>query len=432
MVGQLMLLTTPLLGAIADHYGSPALMNVLGLSGIIGLVFLVISVELGIDWMLFPTFIGMGLMAMSSSIMTVKTSLEFEGPWVSRCVYRTMLKTFWCFGSATKDPSYNLSKRSISALNTLYDAGSITYLALWAIKKKYDLSMTVIAISYLSIAIVTFGCAMYCWRIFTSMKDDQFTPISSTPDFEEISTSIKESGSDDKEADRNIPRSLENDTEESRDRNHSYILISCRASCQQLQSSLFILLTIFFTFYLGKNSFVITTARDFLAHLGDDEKDNLYLTIYTMLMPASILAIPFVDIILNKYGFHGGLQTINVLAIAHGLIQVSSNSLQVQVIGFVIFSILRCFIFAITFNVLASFIAPDNTGKAAGVINMVAVIGILWNIPLTNLAILKYGSFFVPNLIYTVGPVLFIFVAWYMKKLIERNDLSRNASEEGV
>ncbi len=84
MVGQLMLLATPLLGAVADYYGSSALMNLLGLSGILGLVFLVISVQMGIDWMLFPSFIGMGLMAMSSSVMTVKTSLEFEGPWISR------------------------------------------------------------------------------------------------------------------------------------------------------------------------------------------------------------------------------------------------------------------------------------------------------------------------------------------------------------
>ncbi len=293
--------------------------------------------------------------------------------------------------------------------------------------------MTVIALSYLSIAVVIFGCAMYCWRVVMSLKDDdEFTPVSSEDDLDGGSSpSVK---SDDEEAGRtDNPRPKENVmVEKSRDKNEGYVLISSRSSCQQLQSILFILLTCFFTFYLAKNSFVITTARDFLAHLGDDEEDNLYLTIYTLLMPASILAVPFVDIILSKYGFYGGLQTINVLAIAHGLIQVSSKSLQVQVVGFVIFSVLRCFIFAITFNVLASFIAPDNTGKAAGVMNMAAAIGILWNIPLTNLAILKYGSFFIPNLIYTVVPVLFIFVAWYMKKLIERNDAARNALEEVV
>ncbi len=87
MVGQLMLLTSPLLGAVADHYGSQVLMNLLGLSGTVGLVFLLISVQMGIDWMLFPAFIGMGLMAMASSVMTVKTSLQFEGPWISRFVH---------------------------------------------------------------------------------------------------------------------------------------------------------------------------------------------------------------------------------------------------------------------------------------------------------------------------------------------------------
>ncbi len=155
----------------------------------------------------------------------------------------------------------NLSKRSISALNTLYDAGSITYLALWAIKKRYHLSVTVIALSYLSIAVVIFGCAMYCWRVVISLKDDEkFTPITSENDLDGGSSPSVKSG--DEEAGRiDNPRPKEKViVEKSRDQNEGYVLISSRSSCQQLQSSLFILLTCFFTFYLAKNSFVITTA----------------------------------------------------------------------------------------------------------------------------------------------------------------------------
>ncbi len=272
-----------------------------------------------------------------------------------------------------------------------------------------------------------------------SLKNVAYTPAADNEDAftsprvgDVVEESANETKRKDNDEEANILRS-QGEKRNKAGRDEAYVLISSRTPGQQLRSHLFILLTIFFTFYLGKNAFVMTTARDFLAYLGDDEKDNVYLAIYTMLMPASILVVPLVDVILTKYGFHGGLQTVNILAIAHGLIQVTSDSLRVQVVGFVVFSVLRCFIFAITFNVLASFIAPDNTGKAAGVINLAAVIGIFLNIPLTNLAVLKYdGSFFVPNLIYTVGPVLFIFVSVKMKKLIEQNDAARNAPEEGT
>ena len=95
---------------------------------------------------------------------------------------------------------------------------------------------------------------------------------------------------------------------------------------------------------------MLTSAEAFLDYLGDD--NNHYITIFTGLMSASIIGFPIVDYVLGQYGYNAGLQTINVLAIAHGIIQISSaassnQNLNIQIVGFVIFSFFRCFLFYI-------------------------------------------------------------------------------------
>ena len=79
MTGQLTILLSPVLGAIADQCGSTVLMNILGGSGVMGVVFLLLAAQTGLDWFLFPAFICLGLMAVGSSVMTVLTGLVFQG-----------------------------------------------------------------------------------------------------------------------------------------------------------------------------------------------------------------------------------------------------------------------------------------------------------------------------------------------------------------
>ena len=71
--------------------------------------------------------------------------------------------------------------------------------------------------------------------------------------------------------------------------------------------------------------------RDYLAYLGDDELDNRYLTIFTLLLPASIVSVPLVDVIVLRLGFAGGFQSINALALGYSIIRVASTNLNVQI-----------------------------------------------------------------------------------------------------
>jgi len=79
MTGQLMLLTSPILGAIADKFSTKVLMNIIALAAILGLSILAIAIATHVDELLFLAFICIGLMAVGSSVMTVQTGMVFEG-----------------------------------------------------------------------------------------------------------------------------------------------------------------------------------------------------------------------------------------------------------------------------------------------------------------------------------------------------------------
>jgi hypothetical protein len=126
-------------------------------------------------------------------------------------------------------------------------------------------------------------------------------------------------------------------------------------------------------------------------------------------MPASLARLPpFVDMVLiGRFGYQVGLQRINALAITsiHGIIQISSQNLNVQVLGFVVFAFYRCFPFTIVLSFLPTFLGGGVLGRLliffSGVFAFV-------NIPLAVVASISTfgGNFFWPNLFYTVfvGP----------------------------
>jgi hypothetical protein len=104
----------------------------------------------------------------------------------------------------------------------------------------------------------------------------------------------------------------------------------------------------------------------FLAYLGDDDYHHLYLSIFTTILPISITGVPFVDYIIQIYGFHVGFQTINILSILQNMIQLVSTDLNVQIIGFVLFTYLRCCLFCITLSYVSTLVSPQVNGKCVG------------------------------------------------------------------
>lgn len=373
-IAQLTLTFSPIAGIIADRYSAKALMYLTSAVGVLGLVCLLIATGFRIDNLLFVSDLLLGLMSVCSSVMVVQTGLVFT-------------KT--------------TRQRIISALNTLYDAGALTYLALWAIENALDCGITAIVAGYLGVAIVVFGGAIYCWQHVVPVQEDDTVLAEDDAVEESVSQELDpvEESFDENEA-SNVTSTIRTN-EKKQDQSQTaeptdsdYVLISNQTPSQQLKSKLYVILCIFFALHGTKNNFTITTARDFLAYLGDDEVGNKYLTIFTLMTPVSILGLPFMDFILNRWGYHAGFQSINVLSLAHGIILTSSDNLNVQILGFIIFSFFRCFLFTISFSFVPTFMSQSVVGRGSGIMTFWFGVLSFVNIGLSSWAVSQTYSYY--------------------------------------
>ncbi|KAL7471571.1 hypothetical protein ACHAXS_011859 [Conticribra weissflogii] len=389
-VACLMMILSPLMGAAIDNFGTSAVMNITFLVGALGLVFLTIATSLGIDWMLFPTFLLIGFMSVVTGLFTVQTGLLY--------------------------PEGKSRDRVISGLNALLDAGGMTYLVLWYIVENAGVALPAMCGIYLGFYVLIMGVATFCWMQVRKLQisnesgglevgsfDDLDEYAENETNLDAIKSTTNEDPCDKSEGGEQLEDIVENEIRN--DTKSRYIIISHRPPSKQLMSKQFLTLAAFFAFHQSHNTWILTTTKDFLSYLGDDEYGNRYLSIFTLLTPVSILGLPFVDMILRKYGYSIGLHFINLLGIAVGLVKVTSTNLSVQVVGFVIYSFYRCFIFSITFSCLPTFLGVDVLGKGCGFLILYGgILSFIVNIPLSNVTMNRLGGdFFTANLLYLIG-----------------------------
>jgi len=442
---------------LADRYGTKAVIHAFGLCNILGLVLLIVGIKFPAsaveNFSLYGAFILMGLGSTMGAMLTVGTGLLFKS-----------------------DPKQQ--NRVISFLNALFDAGAIAYLGLWGLEKVASSNSSADASSsntililiiggYLCMAVVSIGGYSYYFQIIEStinkcdsvdgedMKhcgtDDKDTnednPIQKTTAFittddRNSSKSSNRSLKDDGDSPSlpttdtiageatvdSIPEikefeqspSLKEETDTTSDANDpSYIPIAMRSPGGQMKSKAYILLSIWFSFHKVSNIWTMTATRDFLGELGDDDYGNRYLSIFTLLTPFSIVALPFLDFVLHRYGFHAGLQAVNVLGILFGIIKVGTKSLNAQIAGFVVFTFFRCFLYSVGLSCVATFIGPTAIGKATGTLYVLAGLASFANIGLANVAV-KVG-FFIPNMVFLVGEIPLLYLTYEMGKALEKD-----------
>ena len=401
-VGQLTLISSPLLGASVDKFGPSVMIVVMFAFGASGLALLAAATYFRIDAMLFPAFILLGFMANVGGLFTVQTGLTYQ---------------------QGRDRN-----RAISGLNALFDAGAITYLLLYQIEQNSSLELPALMLIYLCVFVFIVGIAAICWRFVDRLiipKDDdgkssvEDQEISSNVDDEKVASGETTGNTKGQEDARNM--FVSDDTSRLENPRESYIMIADRPPMKQFLSSTYIFLAIFFAFHQSRNIWVLTTTRDFLAYIGDDETGNRYLKIFTLLTPASVLGLPFVDIILQRYGYGVGLGVVNLLAIIQGIVQVSSTNLNVQIIGFVFYSFYRCFLFSVSFSCLPAFMSGEVVGKSYGFLILGGGLLGLINIPLSNAAVQQLdGNFFVPNLFYLLACLPCFYCCYIIAKGLRR------------
>jgi hypothetical protein len=405
-VAILMPFLSPVLGWITDTYGVFCLMQVLSLTSCGGLALILVASKTDVEQLLYPAFCLIGITFVSTNIIIVQTGLIFSQ------------------GST--------QRRVISFLNVLLDAGSITPLLLYWIYNALDTTLVVIISGYLGFALFCFGGALYFWRTIIQCT----TAAIASSEKELGETDVLTMKVDDSVVGVAIPNTQPDPTETAQQHSDKpsspppnstppvvvleleetvgYVQVALRKPADQLKSQLYILLVSFFMFHVARNNWVLTTSREWLASLGDDDKGNQYLTLFTALSVASIVGLPFLDFLLDKYGYHLGFQAVNLLGMLHGIIQVSSDNLNVQVIGFVLFSFYRCFTFATAFSFLSVFLGGETIGRGAGFMAFFGSLSSLLNLAWAAWVVkgLK-EDYFLINLLYTVGVVpVMIFTLW--------------------
>lgn len=315
--------------------------------------------------------------------------------------------------------------RVIFIMNSMFDAGSITYLGLRGLAQAFEWSLTGVVSLYLGMAIVLFGGTAYFWTIVEPERSetDSTEKVGNANRDEQRLTSEPEKNGERKNGETKDPL-LEDTACVAAKKESDYVLIAERTQARQLSSGPFMTAAFYTTVMITANQWTLTTTRDFLGYLGDDEVGNKYLTIFTLLFPASLAALPFTDAITAKYGFHGGFHAINLLALGYSLIRILSDDLDVQIFGFILFSFFRSFLFGVTFSALPVFLSTNVVGKAMGLLYALPGLASFVNIPLSKFAIEeKGGDLFIPNLMYTCLIAPCMVASWMLARAIDKESM---------
>jgi hypothetical protein len=489
----------PLLGYIVDHIGAPHFVTLMSSCAMIGMSLVAVGINVeSTEFLLYIGFTVMSTCTWMGSLTIVQLGFYFQGHTASRVIF---------------------------FLNTLFDAGALTYWFLWFIQKQTSGSVTHIWYGYMAMAAVIYAVLIFLWRaavpappppstedglgelvllasrhsallmeshgsVFERMSSSRFSisgshafalgnssefvtshhsspmialgnssefgkshysaPVrsrsvilqpytgqmtSSPIDKTRVSMSHSQTLAEqyphlvykgrgsfafrqsthlhareiaaacNSETAHDTSHALVDDEEEKDDKDVNAISPVAALEQvnvkQQLTQPAYLLICLFFAIQVTSTNWNFYTQRDFLSYLGDDEEDNRYLTIFTLLTPVSIIGAPLIDYCIVHHGWVASLQVVSVLGVAYQIVKVSSTDLNIQIIGFVIFSFYRSFLFGVCFSFVPTLVEGPVIGTACGIMaGLPGVMGFL-SIPMATLAVNHFdGDFFWPNIIY--------------------------------
>ena len=441
-------IVTPIIGHAIDDFGAPAVSYFMGICGLMGSGLLVLAAAAlhHMDWLYLVCFALLGLTTFAGSLLSVQVGLFFMG---------------------------RMQVRIIMWLNALFDAGSVSYLFLWLIQEAFDLSFVSVAAIYFLLAVLLFVPACYFWTVAEpEMEGEPFKKSVETNPLliaqresdeaaahSETTGSVTESlrlfmeskmdytlltevvssrrgtlGAGFREADPTathlppayIYGSIREEHESFMDDEGKYVLLSEKTATEQLLSTPFIILNFFFSVSQISCNWSLITAADFLASLGDD---GTYLKIFTLMQPASILALPLVDWTVNRYGFGAAFQAVNLINFVYIFIKCTSTNLALHVLTFFMVAAVRCFLYATAFSFLPLLLSADVVGRGTGFLYMIGGLASFLNIPLNFLA--SSGDFLIPNLIYLVAVFPCAYATWYIQLTIDKEAEIKESRENG-
>ena len=395
---------SPVLGVLVDHVGAPEFAYCQAAFAVVGLSFVKLATSFDIDIFLFIGFFLAAVHAWMGSLLVVQLGLYFERHTITRVIF---------------------------IVSSFFDAGAITTILLWGVQQWTGASTNSIIAVYLACAIVVYTISVYFWatavpqgdieekkKIAPTTRYSRFELLSNAHDmrramkarisnWEQLDAStlnylqsneFPTPGDDFAKTNLNTGRA--STVSRKSKRISSYVPVADRSAKDQLTSIPFLALCVFFAFNVCQSNWNLMSQRDFLASLGDDDYDNRYLMIFTLMTPVSILGGPLIDWTILTLGWPAALFTINGLAVAFQVVKLITDNLNIQIVGFVIYSFYRSFLFGISFSFLPSLMGHEVAGKAAGIMSGFAGIMNLGLLGFVQMAMsTDGGDFTVPNLI---------------------------------
>lgn len=268
-------------------------------------------------------------------------------------------------------------------MSSLFDSGAITFIGLRAIQENTAATVPQVIGGYFGLTLILFGGGSYFWTVAKPAAEDEedddaekeeriIDPQNTTerstivdetltkvndPDVVSKSHGVKESANllkteyssgavvkqEDIDPEASTPDlaipgsdadlvndSVGGDTKDAKplEARTVHKLVADRTPRQQMTSYPFLLLAFFWLIHSTADQWTLTTTRDFLASLGDDDVNNRYLTIFTFMMPVSLVALPLTDTLLRRFGFSGGFSGIFLDSIAQRQSQCASAGIR--------------------------------------------------------------------------------------------------------
>ena len=209
--------------------------------------------------------------------------------------------------------------------------------------------------------------------------------------------------------------------EEETNNGTGYVIVAERPAAKQLLSGPFIMLLAYYLILQTGITWINGTTKQFLDFLGDD---GWCLVIFAFMAPVSVLTIPITNAIVSRLGFAGAFQAVNLLAVAHFSVRIFSDNLNLQIVGFVLFTMFRNLMYGVVFSWLPIILHPSVAGKAMGVMLCSTGIVAFVNVPLTTYGV-EHGDFLLPNIFHTIMVIPCIILAMMIRRVIQREEQVR-------
>ena len=109
----------------------------------------------------------------------------------------------------------------------------------------------------------------------------------------------------------------------------------------------------------------VAISKKLLENYGDD--DHTYVLIFSWILPFGFIAMPAVNILIDKYGLHNTIMGCHFFGVLYNIIAMIP-CLELQLVGFVLFSAYRAVSFATLIAFNGNTFSLPNIGKIVGLI----------------------------------------------------------------